>query len=113
MVALLDKTGAYLYDCSANEFEHRLSEKIGDKERGTVDYTREGARRTDRDGMIGWLFPTSELIADIQRMGCDAVIVKVSKKEYKRLDNDEFPLLNDVYTSILYSKDKGGLDNAM
>lgn len=99
MVALLDRSGAYLYDCSAEEFERRM-------EADKINYDHNGDMRRERDGLIGWFFSTSGLIQDIMKMGCEAAFISIPGEKFKIIHSSQFASLHKAYHMLYQEKQR-------
>lgn len=102
MIAILDKGGAFLYGCSKEQADERITKEC---KRGGLDYDENGNMRKD-DGMIGWLFCWEGLIQNLIFLRCDAIyLMDYTKDRYNAISGiDEFYCLDYVWRKIMYGE---------
>lgn len=111
MVAVLDKSGAYVYNCSVSDMDSRVTAEQNapawenpDYVKGNVNYDIYGRMRDD---MVGWLFCTPDLFHCLEEMNCEAVYLKTRDKDgvhYRKFNREDFSRVESAYRCVLSEK---------
>lgn len=90
MIAICNRSGAFLYNCSEQQADERLAKYLDDEKisdvmtaggiKGGMDYTEKGEKRK-KGGMCGWLFMDPELISMLKKIGCEAVYIETGRSK--------------------------------
>lgn len=90
MIAICNRSGAFLYNCSEKQADERLAKYLDDGSvssvltvcsvTGGLDYTEKGERRT-KEGMCGWLFMCPTLVPMLRSIGCEAAYIETGREK--------------------------------
>lgn len=88
MIAICNRSGAFLYNCSEQQADEWLAKYLDDEKisdvmtagstKGGMDYTEKGEMRK-KGGMCGWLFMDPELISMLKKIGCEAAYIETGR----------------------------------
>lgn len=111
MIAICNKNGAFLYNCTEVEADKRIINTLEkasmeainrlNNYKGCLTYDENGTMRK-KDGMCGWLFMAEDLICKLNSLHCEAIYIITGDKEqpYIKYLQSEFDNLDKAYRKV-------------
>lgn len=114
MIAVCNKKGAFLYECSKEEADRRLGKSVKKQIKGeTKKSSLSGYLDCDEygnpkmtSGMSGWLFTSPKLIERIILLKCEAVYLEMEDYSMKRILPHKFNEFNELYKEMLQRQEE-------
>ena len=110
MVAICNKTGAFIYNCTPENAEKRLQISMYKNQKqkegiysipraGDLDYDENGKRRIE-EGMHGWIFHNPDMIHMLIQLNCEAILVMENDTRYLKYLPEQYEVLQEAFTHV-------------